>query len=166
MRLRRHPVAFRTPRRHRPTGSRVNKRFRVTVCESAPELIGGGESWKVLCRQVSEQSSDLVLLNELPFGRWMSSGAVFCKAEWDASVELHRAGLQHLGGLDAAAVATTQPSVEGGRRVNEATLWSDRDGAQGIHTKQYFPDEPKRVKRTSAWVSRTESAWDFSCAQS
>jgi N-carbamoylputrescine amidase len=112
------------------------------VCENAAELIGGGESWKALCRQVSEHPPDLVLMNELPFGRWISSGAAFCKAEWDASLELHRAGLKLLGNLGAAVVAITQPRVEGGRRVNEATLWSGWDCAQGIHTKQYFPDEP------------------------
>lgn len=119
----------------------MSKRVRVAVCESASELIGGGETWTTLCRRVREHSPDLFLLNELPFGPWISSGAAFCQAAWDASLELHAAGVQLLADLGAAIVATTRPRVEAKRRVNEGTLWTAQDGLQCVHTKQYFPNE-------------------------
>jgi N-carbamoylputrescine amidase len=115
--------------------------FKVAVCETPAELEVGTEVWDTLCGAVSREAPDLLLLNEMPFGSWISAGQTFDEDAWRRSLSLHDAGLARLSELGAKAVAGSRPRVLDGRRVNEAFVWSREDGAQGVHTKQYFPEE-------------------------
>jgi N-carbamoylputrescine amidase len=90
---------------------------------------------------VARESLDLLLLNEMPFGLWISSGAEFDEATWRRSLERHAEGLARLEELGARAVAGSRPQSLAGRRVNESFVWTLETGLRGIHTKQYFPNE-------------------------
>ena len=116
-------------------------KFKVAVCEAPAELEAGSAAWTDLCEAVSRQAPDLLLLNEMPFGSWVSAGEAFEEAAWRRSLSLHDAGLARLPELGAKVVAGSRPRVLGGRRVNEAFVWTREGGARGVHTKQYFPDE-------------------------
>lgn len=116
-------------------------RFKVGICEGAAELMPGSSDWGALCRAVSSAAPDLFLLNELPFGPWIASGPASDSAEWQRTCRVHDAGIERLGELGAAVVAGSRPRDIAGRRVNEGFLWTLADGAKGVHTKQYFPDE-------------------------
>jgi N-carbamoylputrescine amidase len=116
-------------------------KLKVGVCESHPELAPGTADWDRLCRTVTREAPDLFLLNEMPFGRWIAAGAIFDKGTWKQACAVHEEALSHLSGLGAAAVLASRPREEGGKRVNEAFVWTKSGGAAGIHTKQYFPDE-------------------------
>jgi len=119
-----------------PTGT-----FKVAVCEVPPELEAGSAEWAALCAAVAQQAPDLLLLNEMPFGPWVSAGEAFDAAAWERSLALHDAGLARLPELGAATVAGTRPRRVDGRRINEAFVWTRDTGLQGVHSKQYFPDE-------------------------
>ncbi len=116
-------------------------KIKVAVCEALAELEAGTAAWTALCAAVSRQAPDLLLLNEMPFGPWISAGEVFEEAAWNRSLSLHDAGLAGLPELGAKAVAGTRPRVLDGRRVNEAFVWTRDGGMRGVHTKQYFPEE-------------------------
>jgi N-carbamoylputrescine amidase len=90
---------------------------------------------------VAREAPDVFLLNEMPFGRWIAAGATFSKGAWKQSCALHEEALPSLSELGAAVVLGTRPREVDGKRVNEAFIWTESEGAQGVHTKQYFPDE-------------------------
>jgi N-carbamoylputrescine amidase len=115
--------------------------FKVGVCEAPAELEAGTAAWAALCAAASRQAPDFLLLNEMPFGAWISAGEAFEEAAWSRSFSLHEADLARLPELGARAVAGTRPRVLDGRRVNEAFVWDGDGGLRGVHTKQYFPDE-------------------------
>ncbi len=117
-------------------------RVRVAVIEAETGLLAGSEAWRVLAERVCSARAHLVLLNEMPFGPWISAGEDFDGAIWAASCETHERALPPLGDLGAAAVLGTWPRGQAGRRVNEAFVWTAAGGAEGVHTKQYFPDLP------------------------
>jgi N-carbamoylputrescine amidase len=115
--------------------------FKVAVCEAPAELAAGTEAWTALCQAVSREDPDLLLLNEMPFGPWISAGETFEEAVWRRSLGLHDAGLARLHELGAKVVAGSRPRELDGRRVNEAFVWARDGGPRGVHTKQYFPEE-------------------------
>jgi N-carbamoylputrescine amidase len=116
-------------------------RFKVGVCEGQPELAPGSARWVDLCKTVSKESPDLLLLNEMPFGRWIAAGASFAEGTWKKACAVHEEGLSRFEELGARVVAATRPRELEGARVNEAVLWTQKKGVLGVHTKQYFPDE-------------------------
>jgi N-carbamoylputrescine amidase len=115
--------------------------LRVAVCECPPALVAGAAEWRGLCAAVARHRPDLLLLGELPFGRWIAAAPAFDAAAWRESCALHEEGLRRLGDLGAPIVAGTRPTLAGDRRVNEGFVWTSETGVQGVHTKQYFPDE-------------------------
>ncbi len=115
---------------------------KVGVCEAPPELHPGSSGWQSLCESVARVAPHLFLLNELPFGPWLSSQEAFDAPAWTASCKAHADGARALRELGAAVVATSRACKIAGRRCNEALVWTRQDGPRGVHTKQYFPDEP------------------------
>ena len=115
--------------------------FDVAVCELPAELLVGSVEWTSFCDAVARAAPDLLLLNEMPFGPWISSRADFDEATWQRSLEHHAESLARLEELGARAVVGTRPFRQGDRRVNEAFVWTRERGLRGVHTKQYFPNE-------------------------
>ena len=113
----------------------------VAVCESHPELKAGSRDWSTLAADVSGAHPEVVLLNEMPFGAWISAGSSFDADVWKESCRLHEEGIERFGDLGSATVLGTRPRELDGRRVNEAFVWTEARGAVGAHTKQFFPDE-------------------------
>jgi N-carbamoylputrescine amidase len=113
----------------------------VAVCELPAELSPGSAEWTSFCDAGAREAPDLLLLNEMPFGSWISAGAEFDETAWKDSVRCHADGLARLQELGAKAVAGSRPNLLAGRRVNEAFVWTRETGLRGVHTKQYFPDE-------------------------
>jgi N-carbamoylputrescine amidase len=117
-------------------------RLKVGVCECPPEMAAGAPAWNDLCRVVSREAPDLFLLNEMPFGPWISSHSAFDQEIWQESCAAHERGLKHLRELGARIVAGSRPMEAGGLRTNQGFLWTDEKGVEDVHSKQYFPDEP------------------------
>lgn len=117
-------------------------KLRVGVCEAPADLSADSDAWRALRDGVAKQSPDFFLLNEMPFGAWVAAGERFEEASWRRALDAHERGLPAIADLGARAVATSRPFELDGRRVNEAVIWSNEGALRGVHTKQYFPDEP------------------------
>jgi|HubBroStandDraft_3_1064219.scaffolds.fasta_scaffold160071_2 N-carbamoylputrescine amidase len=115
--------------------------WKVAVCECPPEMLPGSRAWDETCRAVAREAPDLLLLNEMPFGRWIAAGETFDQPAWSESCAVHELGEQRFGELGARAVASTRPRAVEGNRVNEGFLWSATGGTAAVHAKQFFPDE-------------------------
>ena len=70
-----------------------------------------------------------------------AAGATFNKGTWKQACAIHEEALSSLGELGASVVLGSRPREDGGKRTNEAFVWTQSEGAAGIHTKQFFPDE-------------------------
>jgi hypothetical protein len=55
----------------------TNKKITVAVCENPPELVADSADWSALCGLVKGLAPELFLMNELPFGSWISAGKDF-----------------------------------------------------------------------------------------
>lgn len=116
-------------------------KLKVGVCESVPEMEPGADDWERLTNRVRDAGLDVFLINEMPFGSWLSAGESFDEAAWKKSLEVHDVGIEGLGELGAKVVLGSRAREWNGLRVNEAFVWTAEDGYQAVHTKQFFPDE-------------------------
>ncbi|MBN2430027.1 MAG: carbon-nitrogen hydrolase family protein [Acidobacteria bacterium] len=131
--------------------------MQVTVCEfsDAPERLR--HEWAALVTHVRRESSDLVLLPEMPFAPWFAAARPFSDAVWAAAVRAHEEWLARLPELAPAAVCGTRPVERHGRRLNEGFLWTDPGGYEPVHHKYYLPDEEDFWE--ASWYAR--GAGDF-----
>lgn len=116
--------------------------MKVAICESSPDMVVGDESWQQLVSDVRAAEPDLLLLNEMPFGKWVSA---LPEQDLDILLTLHRQhdeGMSRLSDFNTAAILGTRATFEGEKSVNEAFVWTSDGAVQRVHTKQFFPDEP------------------------
>lgn len=126
--------------------------MKLTVCEMHNEAELFERDWKALVAHVQHESSDLVLLPELPFYRWFGVTESVDPQEWQKAVEAHDRWLPRLNELAPAVVLGSRPAERGGKRLNEGFVWTQDGGYQPAHHKYYLPDEPGFWEAT--WYSR------------
>lgn len=113
----------------------------VTVCQltNSPDALE--QEWKALATHVHKQSSDFVLLPEMPFHRWLARKQTADASVWKAAVDAHERWLTRLPDLAPATVAGTRPVLVDGQPYNEGFVWHPDSGYRRAHTKYYLPDE-------------------------
>ncbi len=135
--------------------------MRLTVCEMPNETTDFAHAWKGLVEHVGDRESDLVLLPEMPFYRWLSQTDDIDPVDWTKSVRAHDEWITRLGEFAPATVISTRPVVEDGKRRNVGFVWESETGAVDIHAKHYLPDEPGFWE--ASWYERKDG--DFSIAE-
>jgi N-carbamoylputrescine amidase len=128
---------------------------RVAVGEMDAALLPGTESWASLIADLDRAKPDIFLLNELPFGPWISAGSSFDPAVWKQSVADHEAGMAALGELGVEIVLGSRSVERRGRRCNEGFVWTPREGVRAAHTKQHIPNTPPSYSET-VWYEPDE----------
>ncbi|HUG74114.1 MAG TPA: carbon-nitrogen hydrolase family protein [Acidimicrobiia bacterium] len=131
--------------------------MRVTVCELPGDPDRLEEGWDGLVAHVTAEGSDLVILPEMPFSRWLAATKDVEPAEWDAAAAAHAAWVGRFGELGGAAIASSSPVVRDGKRLNEAFVWDDGD-YRIAHDKYYLPDEDFYWEAT--WYERGDGSFD------
>ena len=111
----------------------------MAVIEAAPELAADTDEWRALAGALSRLAPDLLVLNELPFGRWLASSSTFDADAWRDSIALHERCVAQLGELGVPAIVGSRPAERDGVRCNEGFVWRSGRGADAIHTKQHLP---------------------------
>jgi N-carbamoylputrescine amidase len=134
--------------------------MKITVCELPNDPDDFTHAWERLVEHVGERRSDLVLLPEMPFYRWLSQTKKVNPAEWELAVRAHDQWIGKLDQLAPATVVSSRPVVDGDRRHNVGFVWEPGTGALDIHAKHYLPDEPGFWEAT--WYQRGDG--DFSIA--
>ncbi len=131
--------------------------MKITVCELANEPIELASDWARLVDHVAERCSDLVLLPEMPFYRWLPQSREVDPAEWERSVAAHDQWHRRLGELAPAAVIGTRPAVVGGTRRNVGFVWDAERGLADVHAKYFLPDEPGFWE--ASWYARGDGSF-------
>jgi len=111
----------------------------VTVTQMSDGRRKFEREWGALCRHARENSSDLVLLPEMPFSSWFCSSPKFDPEAWEGVVEEHREWTGRLGELGAPMVLGTSPVDKRGKRFNEGFVWT-KAGLRGVQLKNYLPN--------------------------
>jgi N-carbamoylputrescine amidase len=115
--------------------------MKVTVCELANDPEGFAADWERLVDHVKAESSELVLLPEMPFYPWPFVNREFDGEEWGRMVSAHENWINKLDEMGSAAVLGTRPTTKAGKRLNQAFVWTQPTGLRTIHSKYYLPDE-------------------------
>ena len=115
--------------------------MRLSVCEAPPSMMAGDPGWDRLATHVTEVKPDLLLLNEMPFGSWVSVASERDQGALEASLRQHSDGLAHLNELGVPVVLGSCPKAEGHLSANEAFVWTNSGQIVPVHTKQFFPNE-------------------------
>lgn len=134
--------------------------MQLTVCEIPNDRAHFPDAWVRLVEHVGDRGSDLVLLPEMPFYRWLSQTNEVDPSEWEKSVRAHDEWLTRLDELAPATVISSRPVVDDGIRHNVGFVWEPGIGAAEIHAKHYLPDEPGFWE--ASWYQRGRG--DFSVA--
>ena len=131
--------------------------MKITVCELPNEPTRLAGAWEALVAHVTASSSDLVLLPEMPFFRWLAQSPRVDPVEWQRAVAAHDEWLNRLHELAPALVLGSRPVVVGGRRLNVGFVWEASRGATDVHAKYYLPDEPGFWE--ASWYERGDGSF-------
>ena len=115
--------------------------MKVTVCEISNNQDELEENWQKLIDHTKAENSDLVLLPEMPFCRWIPRTRRADPDLWQQSVNIHEQWMSRFTELSSHIVVGTRPVVRDGERFNVGFVWEKNTGYQSIHTKYYLPDE-------------------------
>ena len=140
--------------------------MKVTVCELPNDADPLERAWAGLVEHVRGRQSDLVVLPEMPFHRWLAHARTGRDEDWLAAVDAHDRWMARLDELAPALVIGTRPIVTGEARHNGGYIRSPGDAARIVHTKYYLPDEPGFWE--ASWYDRGDgdfSVADTSCAR-
>ncbi len=126
--------------------------MKVTVCELPDSLTE--QVWHNLVNHVLAESSDFLLLPELPFFPWMMAEGPADPQTWRHAVRAHDRWMEHFNELASISIAGTRPIEDEELRYNEGFIWDLDNGAKGIHRKAFLPSEDGWQEAT--WYRRAE----------
>jgi N-carbamoylputrescine amidase len=134
--------------------------MKVTVCELPNESSALENAWKQLVDHVQTQGSELILLPEMPFYRWLAHTRDVDADQWEQAVKAHETWITRLSDLAPATVISTRPIAINGVHQNTGYIWEPGGEAETVHTKYYLPDEAEFWE--ASWYERGDG--DFSLA--
>ena len=134
--------------------------MKVTVCELPNEPADFSRTWERLVEHAATEKSELVLLPEMPFYRWLAHTPKESRQEWADAVSAHEEWISRLFELAPAVVLSTRPVFHGDTRQNVGYAWDSEHGLQDHHAKYYLPEEPGFCE--ASWYQR--GSGDFSPA--
>ena len=144
--------------------------MKVTVCELPNEPYALEIAWEQLVDHVQTQGSELVLLPEMPFYRWLAHTRDVDASQWELAVKAHETWITRLTALAPATVISTRPitlpapvgaAQANGKRQNAGYIWESGREAETMHNKYYLPDEEAFWEAT--WYERGDGS--FSVAE-
>jgi predicted amidohydrolase len=131
--------------------------MKVTVCELNDKPDDFAHEWEQLVAHVKTQSSQLVLLPEMPFCPWFALTAAFEPNVWQSAVTAHEVWQERLSELAPAIVLGSRPVNRGEQRLNEGFVWEQHRGYCVAHHKYYLPNEQGFWE--ASWYSRGDGTF-------
>jgi N-carbamoylputrescine amidase len=120
------------------------------------ELSTADLTWKGFAKRIEHDRPDIALLNEMPFGPWVSREASLDEATVEATLLEHEIGLNSLAALTVATICS-RPVRNARKLANEAFLMANGE-YHAIHHKHYFPQEPGFYE--SSWFAHARPGFD------
>lgn len=130
--------------------------MKVTVVEMEDGLDDGSPNLKTLESHLAREATDLLVLNELPFGNWPAGSSTFDAGEAASFTRLYDKHLKRLQNLHNGATLTTRARHGENTLVNEAVFLTERE-VMPLHCKSRFPQEEGYFERS--WFEPAQSPW-------
>ncbi|MBI4403702.1 MAG: carbon-nitrogen hydrolase family protein [Deltaproteobacteria bacterium] len=130
----------------------MEKQLKVTVCEMEDEPTRFAEQWDELVGYVKKERSDLVVLPEMAFDKWLPETRNFNQELWDRAVKNQEKWLERLVELAPAMIAASRPVNKSGKRLNEGFIWDKEKGYLFCHHKYHLPESEGVWERS--WYHR------------
>ncbi len=111
----------------------------IAICQLPDGLTHDSLPWARFVRRVERTRPEVILLNEMPFGPWVSREESFDEYLAAESIEAHALAMQSLSELPGAVIGS-RPVRSRDRLANEGFLLVD-GLYRALHHKQYFPQE-------------------------
>jgi predicted amidohydrolase len=115
--------------------------MRVTVCELSDNEVRFIDDWTRLKTHLKTYKPDLLLLPEMPFGKWIASERNVDEAGKVASIQKHGQWMKELEQLKVRYTVYSKPVLDGDKFYNTAFVYEKGVGHSKIHTKALFPEE-------------------------
>ncbi|MBL4633483.1 MAG: carbon-nitrogen hydrolase family protein [Kofleriaceae bacterium] len=131
--------------------------MKITYIESPEGLSSEGLQWKRLQEQITSEEPDVLVTNEMPFGRWLAAKTTFNSLDAEASILAHEQGLLALRNLDIPLVLSSRPVEFEGTLANEAFVLTNGT-YHFAHHKHYFPEEGGFFE--TAWFRTNKRGFD------
>jgi N-carbamoylputrescine amidase len=138
--------------RGHPGEDRIPDSMRITVCELPNGWADRDASWKAALTRLREERSDLLVLPEMPFHRWLAGSQQADGDLWQTAVRAHERRMGQLAALEIPVIIGTRPVVAGRKRFNRGFIWERGRGGRDVHTKSYLPNEAGFWE--AAWYQR------------
>lgn len=112
---------------------------RISLCEVQDGWIPWEDTGDALLAAAIAQKADLLVLNEMPVGKWLASDPRFDPVAAGESIRAHDMLIATLQDLPFATLSS-RPVRSQGRLANEAFL-TCKEQTRALHQKHYFPQE-------------------------
>ncbi|MBA3012586.1 MAG: carbon-nitrogen hydrolase family protein [Proteobacteria bacterium] len=132
--------------------------MKATVCELPHDWTCSAAIQRALSDHLQENQTDLLLLPEMPFYKWLSGSNVPDPLAWQAAVSAHDGWMEKLKDLRVPMVAGTRPILKNGHPINTAFVWTREKGVQYVHEKYYLPNEEGFWEAT--WYEQGDGAFE------
>ena len=116
--------------------------MKVTVCELSDNERKFIDDWNGLKIHLDQNKTDLLLLPEMPFSKWIASEKKVSSRSKIESVEKHERWMIEMEQLNAKQIVYSKPIISGDKFFNTAFVFEKGIGHFKIHTKSFFPEEP------------------------
>jgi len=116
--------------------------MKVTVCELSDNESKFIDDWNSLKIHLDQNKTDLLLLPEMPFSKWIASEKKINNRYKTESVAKHERWLIEMEQLNAKQIVYSKPVIAADKFFNTAFVFEKGRGHFKIHTKSFFPEEP------------------------
>lgn len=128
--------------------------MKVTICEMSDNEDNFIVDWNELNTHLEENKPDLLLLPEMPFGKWIASEREVNSEAKRESAKKHEKWISKLERLNAGYIIYSRPIIAGDKFFNTAFVYEKGKGHSKIHSKSFFPEEYFFWEET--WFDREE----------
>jgi len=115
--------------------------MKVTICEMSDNEDNFIVDWNELNTHLEENKPDLLLLPEMPFGKWIASEREVNSDAKRESAKKHEKWISKLEQLNAGYIIYSRPIIAGDKFFNTAFVYEKGKGHFKIHSKSFFPEE-------------------------
>ena len=102
--------------------------MKVTVGELRNSPLEFEADWQALANHVRLESSDLVLLSEMPFYPWIAGTRKVNRSDWKTSVEAHALRISRLEDVGSPTVISSRRIIRDAKHFNEGFVWEVDSG--------------------------------------
>jgi N-carbamoylputrescine amidase len=131
--------------------------MKITYIESPERLLPEGNEWEKIKQQIVSEKPDVLVTNEMPFGKWLSVSSNFNAQCAKDSISAHDSGIDALKKLSVPLVLSSRPVKCEGMLANEAFALISGE-YRFAHQKHYFPEEAGFYE--TAWFRTGQTGFD------